>query len=123
MLDTTDLQDYSRNSNSPKTPIIKFRTFEHFLKFFPDAKLNPKFRTFQEFSGWYGNPTFQILLLHKRASLFLANVFITLRQSRLQVIFHIKRSFVLVFFMWKNNVLKLKKKLQTKLNEAISKIL
>ena len=52
-----DLQVYSCNSNSPKTPIIKFRTYEHLLKFFPDAKFNPKFRTCPEFFGRYGNPT------------------------------------------------------------------
>ena len=33
VLDTPDLQDYSHNSNSPTMSIIKFRTFEHFLKF------------------------------------------------------------------------------------------
>ena len=35
--------------------IIKFRTFEHFLKFLPDAKFNPKYWTCLEFSGRYGN--------------------------------------------------------------------
>ena len=56
LLDTSDLQDYFRNSNSLKTPIIKFRTFEHFLNFLPETKFNPKFRTCSEFSGRYGNP-------------------------------------------------------------------
>ena len=41
----------------PKTPIIKFRTFEHFLKFLPDAKFKFKFRSCPEFSGRNGNPT------------------------------------------------------------------
>ena len=37
--------------------IIKFRTFEHFLKYLPYAKSNPKYRTCPEFSGRHGNPT------------------------------------------------------------------
>ena len=45
VMDIPDLQDDSRNSNFPKTPIIKFLTFEQFLKYLPDAKFNPKFRT------------------------------------------------------------------------------
>ena len=57
VLDTPDLQNYSRKSNPPKMPIIKFRTFEHFLKFLPDAKFNPKFRTCPEFSELRGNPS------------------------------------------------------------------
>ena len=49
VLDTPDLQDYSRHSNFLKTPNIKFRTFEHFLKFLQDAKFNPKFRSCPKF--------------------------------------------------------------------------
>ena len=57
VLDIPDFQDYSRNSDSPKMPIIKYRTFEHFLKFLPDAEFNPKFQKCAVFSGRYGNPT------------------------------------------------------------------
>ena len=35
--------------------IIKFQTLEHFLRFLPDAKFNPKQRTCSEFSGRYGS--------------------------------------------------------------------
>ena len=49
VLDTPDLQDYSGNSNFLKTPNIKFRTFEHFLKFLLDANFNPKFRKYPKF--------------------------------------------------------------------------
>ena len=43
-------------SNSPKTPAIKFRTFERYSKFLRNANFNPKFQTCTEFSGRYGNP-------------------------------------------------------------------
>ena len=56
VLNSPVLQAYSRNSNSPKTPIIKFRTFEHFSKFVPDAKFDLQLQTRLEFSGRYGNP-------------------------------------------------------------------
>ena len=51
-----DLQDYFHNFNPPKTSIIKLRI----LKFLPDAKFNPKFRTCPHNSGDVrnGNPTY-----------------------------------------------------------------
>ena len=54
VLDNPDVQNYSRNSNCPKTLILKFPKFEHFLKILPDAKFKPKFRTCPELSGPYG---------------------------------------------------------------------
>ena len=78
VLDIPDLQDYFRNSNSPKTPITKVRTFEHFLKFFPDAKFNSKFRTCPEFSGWYGNPRLVQLKCHIKSCYITSNQIYTL---------------------------------------------
>ena len=62
--------------------IIKFRTFEHILKFLPDAKFNPKYRTCPEFSGRYGNPSSNRPIISKKRALLLVHINIKSLQNQ-----------------------------------------